>query len=73
LIDIKEIGKTEVLKGVPASPGIVIGKAFVLDTERPHVEEVEIEPDEIEAEIEAFMSAIGETTSARSARARPSL
>ncbi len=62
MIDIKEIGKTEVLKGVPASPGIVIGKAFVLDTERPHVEEVEIEPDEIEAEIEAFMSAIGETT-----------
>jgi len=62
LIDIKAIGKTEVLKGVPASPGIVIGKAFVLDTERPHVEEVEIEADEIEAEIEAFMSAIGETT-----------
>ncbi len=62
MVDIKAIGKTEVLEGVPASPGIVIGKAFVLDTERPHVEEEEIAPADIEAEIEAFMSAIGETT-----------
>ena len=61
MVDIKAIGKTEVLEGVPASPGVVIGKAFVLDTERPHVEEEEIGAGDVEAEIEAFKSAIGET------------
>ena len=62
MIDIKAIGKCEVLNGVPASPGIVIGRAFVLDTERPHVEEEEIAPGEVEGEIASFMSAVAETT-----------
>lgn len=62
MIDIKAIGKCEVLVGVPASPGIVIGRAFVLDTERPHVAEEEIGHDEVEGEIESFMSAVAETT-----------
>jgi phosphotransferase system enzyme I (PtsI) len=62
LIDIKSIGRTEVLEGVPASPGIIIGKAFVLDTERPHVEEEEIAEEHIDEEIGSFRSAVAETT-----------
>ena len=62
MIDVRAIGKTEVLEGVPASPGVVIGRAFVLDTERPHVEEEEIDPSEVDAEIAAFEGAVSETT-----------
>ncbi len=61
MIDIKSIGKAEVIHGIPASPGVVIGKAFVLDTERPHVEEEEISAEEVEAEVDAFQSALEET------------
>jgi phosphotransferase system enzyme I (PtsI) len=60
LIDFKDIGKTEYIRGVPASPGIIVGRAFILDTERPHVSAESIEPSRIEPEIEAFMEAIGE-------------
>ncbi|MFH1689609.1 MAG: phosphoenolpyruvate--protein phosphotransferase [Candidatus Eisenbacteria bacterium] len=62
MIDIKAIGKCEILDGIPASSGIVIGRAFVLDTERPHVEEEEIGLGEVEGEIGSFMSAVAETT-----------
>jgi phosphotransferase system enzyme I (PtsI) len=61
LIDPTTIGKTQVIEGIPASPGIVMGKAFVLDTERPHVEEVAIPVDEVDEEIAGFESAIEET------------
>jgi len=62
LVDIKAIGQAEVLEGIPASPGIVIGRAFVLDTMRPHVEEEEIPAEHIDAEVESFERAIAETT-----------
>ena len=62
MIDIKSIGSCEVLQGVPASPGIVIGRAFVLDTERPHVGEQEIGTDDVDDEIASFRSAVAETT-----------
>lgn len=60
MINFSEIGKTEYIEGVPASPGIVIGKAFILDTERPHVGEEKIRPGDVEHEIEAFVAAIEE-------------
>lgn len=62
MVDIKAIGQAEVLEGIPASPGIVIGRAFVLDTMRPHVEEEEIPAEHIDAEVESFERAIAETT-----------
>lgn len=61
MIDPTTIGRTEVIEGIPASPGIVIGKAFVLDTERPHVVEEAISPDDIDAEVEGFETAIEDT------------
>ena len=46
---------------MPASPGIVIGRAFILDTERPHVEEEPIGPDRVDEEISSFESAVEQT------------
>ncbi len=60
MIDFSEIGKTEYIEGVPASPGIVMGKAFILDTERPHVSAEMIAAGDVEREIETFLSAIDE-------------
>lgn len=46
---------------MPASPGIVIGRAFILDTERPHVEEEPIAADEIDEELRLFEAAVQKT------------
>lgn len=61
MFDIRSIGRTEVMEGIAASPGIVIGRAFVLDTERPHVEAGEVAPEEVDAEVASFRAAIDET------------
>jgi phosphotransferase system enzyme I (PtsI) len=61
LIDLSRIGRARIIQGIPASPGIVIGPAFILDTERPHVEEQTIPEEAIESEVEAFQSALEET------------
>ncbi len=61
MIDLSRIGSAKVIQGIPASPGIVIGPAFILDTERPHVEEETIPPEAVEEEVEAFQSALDET------------
>ncbi|MEX0906777.1 MAG: phosphoenolpyruvate--protein phosphotransferase [Gemmatimonadota bacterium] len=45
--------------GIPASPGIVIGPAYVLRWELPRVPHVTVEPDRVEAEIERFHDARG--------------
>jgi len=61
VIDLSSIGSAKVIEGIPASPGIVMGKAFILDTERPHVPDDVISVDEVESEISAFRSAIDDT------------
>lgn len=61
MIDLGDIGKTEYIEGIPASPGIVIGKAFILDTERPHVRAETIGEQEVEEESSAFEAAVAET------------
>jgi len=61
VIDLSGIGRAKIIQGIPASPGIVIGPAFILDTERPHVEEETIPPEAVEDEVEAFQSALDET------------
>ncbi len=60
MVDFSNIGRTKYIEGIPASPGIVVGKAFILDTERPHVSEETISEDRVEAEVTAFASAITE-------------
>lgn len=60
MVDFANIGRTKYVEGIPASPGIVVGKAFILDTERPHVSEETIPEDRVEAEVTAFASAITE-------------
>ncbi len=63
MVDLSKIGRTKYVEGIPASPGIVIGKAFILDTERPHVSEETIPEERVEPEVEAFRNAIGEVRS----------
>lgn len=43
--------------GIAASPGIVIGPAFVLRWEMPRVPHLTVAPDEVEAEVERFHDA----------------
>lgn len=61
MIDLSDIGKAEVIEGIPASPGIVIGRAFILDTERPHVEEEAVRPEDVDDEVRLFTEAVEET------------
>ena len=47
--------------GIPASPGIAFGEAFVVNVEEQPVTEERIAADRVEAEIDRFMAALAET------------
>ncbi len=47
-----------ILHGIPASPGIVVGPAFVYGDILDEVERIEIQEDQVEAEIERFRRAV---------------
>ena len=49
------------LKGIPASPGIAIGRILILDIERIPVKEIDIEGPHIEAEVARFETAVDKT------------
>ena len=54
--------KSEVEKhGISASPGIVIGTAFVRDAERFSVPRSTVEPAGVEGEVQRFTGALAET------------
>ena len=57
----KVIRKRAELRGIPVSPGVVIGKAYLVDRRKVHPPERLIEPDEVEAEIARFHRALAET------------
>ncbi|MBM3306882.1 MAG: phosphoenolpyruvate--protein phosphotransferase [Candidatus Eisenbacteria bacterium] len=61
MIDPSRIGRCRFLEGIPASPGIAIGRVFVLDTERPRVDDVAVPPERIEDEVRKFTTALEET------------
>jgi phosphotransferase system enzyme I (PtsI) len=61
LVDLARIGQCRFLEGIPASPGIAIGRVFVLDTERPRVEEIAVAPERVEDEVRSFGAALEET------------
>ncbi|MBI5622483.1 MAG: phosphoenolpyruvate--protein phosphotransferase [Elusimicrobia bacterium] len=50
-----------VIKGVPASPGISIGKAYVLEDEEIVISRVEIPADRLRAEVKRFKAALKAT------------
>jgi len=50
--------KMQKLKGIAASPGIAIGRAFVLDADQPIDEEERIAPDRIAGELNRFHNAL---------------
>jgi len=52
---------SKVLKGNPASPGISIGKAFLVDEDHINITTRQLKKNEIDEEIEKFKSALNET------------
>ena len=56
--DVKNSKQMVRLKGIAASPGIVIGKVFALTGDVVKVEERNISPDEISCEIQKFKQAV---------------
>ncbi len=49
------------LRGIPVSPGIVIGRAYMVDRRQVHPPERIIEPDEVDGELERFRAALATT------------
>jgi len=56
-----EIKEEKIIKGIPASPGIAIGKAFLLETEEPVVPRRQISDEELPQEISRFEEALIQT------------
>ncbi|MCJ7498057.1 MAG: PEP-utilizing enzyme, partial [candidate division Zixibacteria bacterium] len=56
----KKIKKNIVWQGIPASPGIAIGKAYLLDREEIKIKEEKLPPGQIQKEILRFKKALGE-------------
>ena len=56
-------GNTEslLLRGIPASPGIAIGRVRLLDRERIPVKEIGIEETQAEEEVARFEAAVAKT------------
>lgn len=52
----------EIYKGIPVSPGVVIGRVFVLDEVRQRVPRRSVTPDKVVAEVARFDRALEEST-----------
>ena len=50
-----------IYQGIPASRGIAIGPAYVLDREHPTVAAMDIDPEQVEREVERFRTAVART------------
>lgn len=61
MVDLARIGQCQFIEGIAASPGIAIGRVFVLDTERPRVDEIAVAPERVEDEVRSFAAALEET------------
>src|SRR5690349_8177857 len=44
----------EILKGIPVSPGVYIGEAFLQHSEEVRIPRQTVEPDQVEAELKRF-------------------
>ena len=52
----------QTVKGIPVSPGTVIGRVFVLGEAETHVPHYEVEPDRVDAELDRLAGAIADAT-----------
>jgi phosphotransferase system enzyme I (PtsI) len=52
---------SRVLRGVAASPGIAVGKVYILELEELHIKERDLSPQEIEPELARFKAALSVT------------
>ncbi|MCL5019552.1 MAG: phosphoenolpyruvate--protein phosphotransferase, partial [Patescibacteria group bacterium] len=50
-----------ILDGIPASPGVAIGKVMLLDQDRIELQERTLSSEEVEAEVSSFLQAIRDT------------
>ncbi len=57
----KSVQPTKVFKGIPASPGIAIGKAFVLEDTDLAVGRWQVPPEAVKSEIARFRQALADT------------
>lgn len=57
----KTIRERKELRGIPVSPGVVIGKAYLVDRRKVRPPEQIIEADAVEAEVARFQGALEET------------
>jgi phosphotransferase system enzyme I (PtsI) len=48
----------EILKGIPVSPGVFIGEAFLLETEDLRIPRLQVPPEEVEGEIRRYDEAV---------------
>ncbi|HER43850.1 MAG TPA: phosphoenolpyruvate--protein phosphotransferase, partial [Candidatus Eisenbacteria bacterium] len=53
--------KEKIFHGIPASPGIAFGEAFVVNVEDIPVAAEEVPPDQVELEVRRFETALRET------------
>lgn len=53
--------KEKIFHGIPASPGIAFGEAFVVNVEDIPVTEEKVPPDQVELEVQRFETALQET------------
>jgi len=58
------VGDELTLRGIPASPGISIGRIHLLIPEQPQIAPRKIAPSEVRSELERFERALGETRAA---------
>ena len=49
---------SEILKGIPVSSGIAIGKAFIISPEKVDIEKTNINPSQVRNEIKRFENAV---------------
>ncbi|MCX5800543.1 MAG: phosphoenolpyruvate--protein phosphotransferase [Candidatus Eisenbacteria bacterium] len=52
------VSNSRIIRGIPASPGIAIGKAHILELEELHVRERQVEPQDVEEEVRRFKAAL---------------
>ena len=53
--------RQKVLTGIPVSPGIIIGKALLVDHELKLIKPISLEADDIEPEVYRFRKALADT------------
>lgn len=52
--------KNRVWQGIPASPGITVGRAYLLDRKQIRIREEKLKPGQVEKEVTRFRKALGE-------------